>query len=458
MKKFKNILAGILTLAMLGSVAACSDTASKNDGTEAPKTSATDKVETEKATDAPATDAVTEPVTIKFSWWGGDSRHEATEAAVAKFMELNQDIKVETQFGAWTDWETAMSTAFYSGTAPDVNQINWNWITTFSSDGSIFADLNKYSNIIDLSQFDTVSLDQCVLAGKLQAVPVSMTGRIFYWNKTTFEKAGISTPTSLEELYAAAATFKEKLGDDYYPLVLGEYDRAILLVYYLESVYGKAWVTDGKLNYTEEEIAVGMQFFTDLEEKGVIPTIGTIADDGAASLDVNSKWIDGRYAGIFEWDSSAPKFSSAAADQEIIVGDYFKDFGEYQGGFSKVSLAFAITETTPYPEQCARLINFLLNEDEGTTIMASERGIPLSKKALANCTALGKLNAMTSEANGKVIDWVKFPLDPKFEDAKLKGNPDGYYYVAFSGLSYKKYDAAQAAKVLMDGINEVLGN
>ena len=43
-------------------------------------------------------------VTIKFCWWGGDSRHEATEKAVDAFMAKYPDIKVECEYGAWTGW------------------------------------------------------------------------------------------------------------------------------------------------------------------------------------------------------------------------------------------------------------------------------------------------------------------------------------------------------------------
>ena len=88
--------------------------------------------------------------------------------------------------------------------------------------------------------------------------------------------------------------------------------------------------------------------------------------------------------------------------------------------------------------------------------MASERGIPLSKAALANCEAKGLLDAKVAEANKKVLDWVSFNLDAKFEDSKLKGNPDGVYYDAIGGLSYDEYDTAAAAQVLADGITAVL--
>ncbi|MBQ3161211.1 MAG: carbohydrate ABC transporter substrate-binding protein [Oscillospiraceae bacterium] len=438
----KKVLAGIMGVAMLASMTACSKEAENTTGGDAAETV------------APASDG---PVTLKFSWWGGDSRHEATQKAVEAFMAKYNNITVETNFGAWSGWEDSMSTAFYAGTAPDVNQVNWNWISNYSADGSIFLDMNKVSNTFDLTQYDKSALDQCTVAGELQAIPVSMTGRIFYWNESTFEKAGISTPKTLEELYAAGETFKTVLGDDYYPLALGEYDRAILCVYYLESVYGKAWVTDGKLNYTAEEIATGLQFIEDLEAKHVIPTVATILGDGAESLDKNPKWMEGKYAGIFEWDSSATKFGGALNEgQSFIVGDYMKDMGEYQGGFSKVSLAFAITENTKHPTEAAMLMQYLLNDPEGSAIMASERGIPLSKAANATCKEKGLLNEMVAEANGKVLAWVDFPLDTQFENSKLKGAPDGVYYDVFGGLSYDEYTVEDAAKVLVDGVTAVL--
>lgn len=393
---------------------------------------------------------------LSFSWWGGDTRHEATQKAVEAFMAANPEIVVSNEYSAWDGWEDKMGQRFASNSAPDVNQINWNWIGTFSGDGSKFVDLNTLSDIIDLTQFET-GLEACTTAGKLQGLPVSMTGRIFYWNKTTFEKAGIATPTSYAELLAAGPIFQEKLGEDYYPLSLGTYDKTILMVFYLESVYGKDWVVDGKLNYTKEEIITGFNFIMEMEAAHVIPTSEKLIGDGASSLDKNPNWIDGHYAGIFEWDSSASKFGSALAEgQEFIVGDYFADFGEYQGGFAKVSMCFAISETCQDKEAAAKLLNYLLNEEAGVKIMASERGIPLSKIANQICTENDLLNKIVNEANAKVLAWVKFNLDPKFEASALKAEETGVYAEAMNSLSYGVVDAAGAADILMAGIEEVL--
>ena len=94
-----------------------------------------------------------EDVTIKFCWWGGDSRHEATEKAVDAFMAKYPNIKVECEYGAWTGWEEKQSLAIQGGNAADVMQINWNWITSYSGNGTNFANLEDYGDVLDLTQF-----------------------------------------------------------------------------------------------------------------------------------------------------------------------------------------------------------------------------------------------------------------------------------------------------------------
>ena len=401
--------------------------------------------------------------TITVSWWGGEGRHEATNEALAKFEELNPEIKTSARFGAWDGWETTMATGFMSNTAPDVCQLNWNWLYLFTNFGRnpVLTDLNGYSSTIDLAQFDAGSIDQCTIEGQLLGIPVSTTGRIFFWNEAMFERAGTSIPTTLDELYAATTAIKNNLGEDHFPLVLGEYDRMILMVYYLQSIYGKAWVVDNVLQYTESEIAEGYDLFAEWEAKGVIPTIANLTGDGAQSLDRNAKWIDGRYGGIFEWDSSAPKFKEAMDEnQSFVLGDFFPDFGgphTNQGyGFSKVSMVFSISASANNKDGSAKLIEFLLNDDAGTSIMGSERGIPLSRKALENTRSQNLLDELTMDANQKVMAWVQFPLDPLFEDATLRDGATGVYYRTFSRVSAGSATSAEAAKMLSDEVTAVL--
>ena len=284
-KSIKKALSLTLASVMTLSLAACGSSNTSTDSTTAAPAADTTAAAGGDTTTAAAS---TEPVELKFSWWGGDTRHEATEKAIEAFMAKYPNITVTPEYGAWTGWEEKQSLNILGGNAADVMQINWNWIESYSGNGTNFANLEDYADVLDLTQFPQESLDQCKADGKLMAVPVALTGRLFYWNKTTFDEVGVALPTDEASLLAAGAAFKA-YNEDYYPLALGEYDRAIFLVYYLESVYGKPWVVDGQMQYTEEEIAAGMDYISKLEDEHVIPTLATINGDMADSLDKNAK-------------------------------------------------------------------------------------------------------------------------------------------------------------------------
>ena len=439
-------LAGVMSVGLL---AGCGSSGSSSSGAAS-----------ESATGETSATTASDSASLSVSWWGGDSRHEAYQEALAAFTE-ETGIEITTHYGAWSGWEDQISAALYSDNAEDVMQVGSNWLTQYSEDGSKFVDLNDYADIIDLSQFPQSTLDACTVAGKLQAIPVSMTGRIFYWNMNTFKEAGIEeVPATLDDLYAAGEAFQTQLGDDYYPLALNEYDRMLLMTFYLESTYGKPWVEDNTLQYTVEEIATGIDFIQSLEDNHVIPSLQTMnaaGIDGNNSIDKSEPWINGMYAGIFEWDSAATKYQGSLADPSgFTVGNEIKFGDKANGGFSKVSMGLSITETCKNKEAAAQLINFLLN-GEGATIMGSECGIPNSAAGLAAAEEAGAVDPLVLEANTKVMEFVDFQLDPTYESNDLRNIPGGVYTDVFGGYSYGEYaDSTEAATDLYDGVTEVL--
>ena len=401
------------------------------------------------------------PVSMTISWWGGDSRHEAYQNAIKEFQAEHSNITIEPTFAAWSGWEEKMAAAFIAGNAQDVCQVNWNWLYNYSADGSKFVDLNTVSNFLDLTQWDKAAMDACYVANSQQCVPVSMTGRIFFWNMTTFNKAGITeVPKSLDDLMAAGKAFKEKLGDDYYPMHLGAYDRMILMVFYLESKYGKDWAdpTTSTLNYDADQIAEGIDFIKSLVDGHVIMSLPTYyGSNGDNAAHQSTEWITGKLAGCFEWDSSATKYADALDEENkagFTVGEEIK-FGDYNGGFSKVSMGLAITKTCEHPAEAATLINFLLNEEKGASIMGSECGIPASKAGLAAAQAAGAVKELVAEANGKVMAFVSNQLDPLFESNDLKATGTGIYQEVFDTLDYDNASGADLVDTLLDGMESV---
>ena len=192
-----TLLAGCGTAA--SSAAPSSEAASTADSTTAESTAASEAAPSE-AHEINTTD----PIELTISWWGGDSRHEAYQKALEAFHEKYPNITVSPTYGAWSGWEEKQSTALAADQGSDVMQVNWNWLYQYSPTGEKFVDLREYSDIIDLSQWSDTAKNACIVADSLQAVPISMTGRIFYWNMNTFKQAGIeAVPTSYDDLIAA---------------------------------------------------------------------------------------------------------------------------------------------------------------------------------------------------------------------------------------------------------------
>ena len=112
MKLVKRFMAVSLCAAMSVSLAACGSSASSDKTTAA----GSDTAATTAAGSA-SSDGSYENCELTFSWWGGDSRHTATIAAVEAFEAKYPGITVSYNYGAWSDWETAMATQFSSGSA-----------------------------------------------------------------------------------------------------------------------------------------------------------------------------------------------------------------------------------------------------------------------------------------------------------------------------------------------------
>ena len=232
------------------------------------------------------------------------------------------------------------------------------------------------------------------------------------------------------------------------------------MVFYLESKYGKDWAdpTTSTLNYDADQIAEGIDFIKSLVEGHVIMSLPTYyGSNGDNAAHQSTEWITGKLAGCFEWDSSATKYQDALDEENkpgFTVGEEIK-FGDNNGGFSKVSMGLAITKTCKNVAEAATLINFLLNEEKGASIMGSECGIPASKAGLKFAQDAGAVKSLVADANAKVMAFTTNKLDPLFENNDLKASGTGIYQEVFDNIDYGDETPEEAVNGLLDGMESV---
>lgn len=412
--------------------------------------------DTKTAETKPAEAPAPKDVTLRFSWWGDDTRHKATLDAINKFQTKYPNIKIQAEYAGWDGYQDKQTTQMAGGTAADVMQINWNWLPIFSRDGGGFYDLNSVTKELGLAEnFTKEILANGTVNGKLNAIPVSLTGRVLYYNKTTYDKYGVAIPKTWEELANAGQKFEKGS----YPIIAGSYDGWLLAMTYAEQVTGKQFISnDGKLVFTQDDIKIGLEFYKNLLDKKAVTPIQDITAEGGkgtAPIAQLPSYLAGKFAGVFEWTSAINKDAAPLKEKnmELVFGGLpVANGAKDSGAIVKPSMLFAINKNCKNPKEAATFLNYLLNDPEGVNLMGTNRGIPVSKAAVETLKSAGKVTGLEYEGLQYLLAHPGVPLSPYLEDAKLQA----VYYQTIDQISYGKLSVDDAAKYMLENVQKTL--
>lgn len=404
--------------------------------------------------DVTAPDGRLDACTLRFSWWGGDDRHEATLNALALWKELHPEIVIVPEYGGWDGWTEKVTAQITGGTAPDVMQINYDWLISMSPDGTGFYDLESIPSYPDLTGFGSEVLSFGRAGGRLNAVPVSISGRGLFYNSQVYKRLGAEYPSTWEELLSLGDLFS---GSGVYPLDLDIQSGGT--AWYLAAVYvqqqtGRQFITmDGHLGFTEDDLKAVLDLYKELEERHVIRTIKTRTDeDGSAALYQSPEFISGKVAGVLEWGSSVGKYEMVLPEGALEAGPLLSD-GTHKGGWMiKPSLMYAVSAGTKHPDEAAAFIDFLLNNGDCAEILGTTRGIPSSSCALERLESSGRLSGLAVDCAEMLGSVDTVTISPYMELARMKE----YYNEAIESVSYGTADTATAARTLYTSLTEYL--
>ena len=332
---------------------------------------------------------------ISFSWWGNDPRHIYTMEGVDLFMEENPDISVDYRYGIWNGYENRNKVYMNSNREPDVMQINFAWLSQYSPEGDSYYDLYQLADYIDLSAFDESDLAFGEINGKLNALPIAYNSTVIYYNQDIYDKYGVSIPSTWNDLFVAADAMSS---DGVYPLGGVKKHVFLMLVAHYEQTTGKKAFDESKCLLTRDEILDLLEFYKALIDRKVLMPIDQYD---------RSKLSSGELAGSIFWISDISNYcSSIEAAGTPVLGKYLVlDRAEsITGWYKKPATMLAISDSTDYPEQAAKLLNFLMNDSRMAILQGTEKGIPVSKYALKAIEDEGLLTGYSVDANNQMID------------------------------------------------------
>ncbi|MDN5567929.1 MAG: ABC transporter substrate-binding protein [Paracoccus sp. (in: a-proteobacteria)] len=388
--------------------------------------------------------------TLRMSWWGGDARHAQTQQALAVCGD-KLGHQVQAEFTGWAGHQERITTQIAGRTEPDIMQINWPWLPLFSRDGSGFADLRQFSDIIDLTQWTDEQLAGGEMNGVLNGLPVAETGRVYFFNRTVWNAAGLPLPTSWDDVRGAVG----KLGDGVMPFEAQGLNAIFLVSTTVTQATGKDLIDPDTTTvaWTPEELAEGIRFYQSLVKDGAIRSWQQVAGEGNIELFEMRPWAEGRIAGTYEWDSAYAKYADPLGDQELAAVPMLQIAGAVNDGtYRKPSMLFAISKTTKAPQAAAQVINCLLNDPDAIDILTDSRGIPASRAAAERLSDQGSINPNIVAAHDLVLAGKGPVPSPLNEHPKVREIFGDY----LEAVAYDQIPAEDAAAEMIDEIDRAL--
>lgn len=381
MKKVMKRLAALgLAGILLGSLAGCgSDTESKT---------------------ADSGSASGDTVTIRFTWWGNQTRHEYTQKILDKYTELNPNVKFEAIPAGWDGYFDKLSAQAASGTLPDIIQMDYLYLATYANNNTV-ADLQPYidDGTIDVSQISENDLNTGKIDDKIAGL-VGGTGTIAVgYNPEVFEEAGLeepdpSDPWTWDEFVDTAKTITEKTGK--YGVSSGPVDDTNLFNYWVRQHGEQLFSDDNKsLGYEDDQILVDyLNMWKDLMDADAEPDPDEYSQIQALGQEAGPV-VTGDAAMINENNNYASKLSAANPNLKVTLPPISED--NPQAMWNKPSYFLCISENSKVKDEAAKFINRFINSEESNEIMMAERGVPAPENIRQFLIDSGKMDEKQKE-------------------------------------------------------------
>jgi len=386
----RTLLAGLAALPLLGATAACGD----DDGGGS---SGSDKVE------------------LSFFWWGAQARADLTDKALALYTTKHPNVTFKKTWQANQGYFDKLATLTAGGNAPDIFQIDDNYISEYASRG-VTLDLTPYkdSGKLDVKRFPPSLLAYGEVGGKLAGMAMGENTQGLVWNKTLLDKHQLPAPTTgmTWEAFIDWAANVSKVAK-----VPGTQDPSAVyqaLWVYLRQNGGDLY-KDGKLGFDESHITRWFQLWKTARDKGATPTPDVIHEGNATDIS-KQLVVTGKAGTSWVWVNQMPELKKNTKD-ELGVMAYP---GDPSAQWARASMYFSVFRGTPHKDAAVDVLNFLGNDPEAGKILGTDRGLP------SNLDVRKLVADTVTDANMKQTITVQNDLGTKFGPSSPTVPPKGH--------------------------------
>ncbi len=400
MKKLK-MTALLLTMAMTASLVGCGS--SDSNSSDAPASSA---ASSEAGTQSAGTENSEshDPVTLRFMWWGGDERAQATLDVIDKFEQEYPWITVEAEYGSSDGYQEKLTAQLVSGTVADIFQMGTGWMPGYvESNPDYFVDFNDFSGTFDLSTFEeSILKNNGQFDGHQYGVPTGIAGHALLYNQVLADEIGLDfadayTWDDIVEMGKKVKAYDSNM----YLLTMGSSELNTMIIRpYLQQLTGNTVLVNEtkKRGFEEADLVKVLNYIKTLYDEGVAAPMSTVIAYGA-DLGTDPSWINQKYVAAFSYSSTIETLVAACPDGTFAAGKLpIMDGAKDEGWYCNAPQYMCVSGASEHQEEAMMFLNYFYNNEEAAGILKTVRSVPPTSVGQKVCSELGILEGVAKDS------------------------------------------------------------
>lgn len=246
------------------------------------------------AGDGPSAGAIDDaPATGEITIWAMGEEGENLGDFADAFIEDNPDASVTVTTIPWADVMTKYQTAVAAGTVPDAIMIGSSLLPSMVAAGGLAP---VPDGVVDTSTLNETAAESVEVEGTAYAVPWYVETRVLYYRSDLAEAAGLSAPTSWDDLTAFAKGFTAEGATYGIQLPMGDAEDSTQVVLPFYAQAGGEVLSDAGDAYAwdQDTLADALEYYASFFTDGLAPISGYGDSQTASFVDgSNPAFISG---------------------------------------------------------------------------------------------------------------------------------------------------------------------
>lgn len=365
-------------------------------------------------------------IVLRFSWWGGEERHNATLEVIKQFEELHPGITIEAEYGTSDGYNDKLATQLASGTAPDIIQIDPGYFPSYVIDNQgYFVDFNEYG--FDFSKFDEGYLHRKVQGyfdGKQYGIPTGISGPAWVVNQDLADAIGLdfTKDYTFDDLIEWGKKVREYDSDLYLLDTSKDFIVNFLVNNLMKQRTGKTVFDEEtkELNYDEAVWEEAFDMVNALYENEVCAPASYQAIYTGDTLQSDPNWIDGKYVCATTNISTIEVMTASNPNVNYSVGKcpVLKD-AVLEAYSANTPQVMAVNAHSEHVDEAVMFLDYFFNDPTAMKTLGATRSVPPTAEAREVCAENGIISPLVEQA----------------ADIATKYNPlvDDQYYMSAEG-------------------------